>query len=75
MGSTVWVWSNCYRGAFVALGGEVTGMEGGQVGETDFRAALYTIPDDGPGFLRRLLHEAALVTQQMKETPAWKRPS
>ncbi len=59
------------QSAFVALGGEVTGMEGGQVGETDFRAALANIAADGPElvFFGGYSTEAALVTQQMKETP------
>ncbi|MBX3050168.1 MAG: branched-chain amino acid ABC transporter substrate-binding protein [Caldilineaceae bacterium] len=57
--------------AFEALGGEVTGVEGGQVGETDFRAALAKIAANGPElvFFGGYSTEAALITQQMKETP------
>ncbi len=59
------------QSAFEALGGEVTGVEGGQVGETDFRAALAKIAANGPElvFFGGYSTEAALVTQQMKETP------
>ena len=59
------------QSAFEALGGQVTGVEGGQVGETDFRAALAKIAAGGPElvFFGGYSTEAALITQQMKETP------
>ena len=57
--------------SFVNLGGEVTQFEGVQVGDTDFRAALARIGASQPEliFFGGYSTEAALITQQMKETP------
>lgn len=56
---------------FEALGGEVTNFEGVQVGDTDFRAALAKIGNNAPEliFFGGYSTEAALIAQQMKETP------
>ncbi|RME50385.1 MAG: hypothetical protein D6790_21290, partial [Caldilineae bacterium] len=52
-------------------GGEVTNFEGVQVGDTDFRAALAKIGANEPQliFFGGYSTEAALIAQQMKETP------
>lgn len=54
-----------------ANGGEVTGIEGVQVGDTDFRALLAKVGADGPGliFFGGYSTEAGLMAQQMTETP------
>jgi branched-chain amino acid transport system substrate-binding protein len=55
----------------IALGAEVTHFEGVQVGDTDFRAALARIGASQPEliFFGGYSTEAALITQQMQETP------
>lgn len=60
-----------FQNAFIELGGEVTQFEGVQVGDTDFRAALARIGASQPEliFFGGYSTEAALITQQMKETP------
>ncbi|MFO7635131.1 MAG: branched-chain amino acid ABC transporter substrate-binding protein, partial [Caldilinea sp.] len=59
-----------FQSAMIALGGEVTHFEGVQVGDTDFRAALAKIGASQPEliFFGGYSTEAALITQQMKET-------
>ena len=53
------------------LGAEVTGFEGVQVGDTDFRAMLAKVSAGGPQaiFFGGLSTEAGLIAQQMTETP------
>lgn len=60
-----------FQNHILALGGEVTNFEGVQVGDTDFRAALAKIGANAPEFIffGGYSTEAALVAQQMKETP------
>lgn len=60
-----------FQAAMIELGGEVTHFEGVQVGDTDFRAALARIGASQPEliFFGGYSTEAALITQQMKETP------
>ena len=60
-----------FMGFFEDRGGEVTAFEGIQVGDTDFRAALAKLASDSPEmiFFGGYATEAALITQQMQETP------
>lgn len=60
-----------FQNRILELGGEVTNFEGVQVGDTDFRAALAKIGANAPEFIffGGYSTEAALVAQQMKETP------
>jgi len=60
-----------FQARIVELGGEVTNFEGMQVGDTDFRAALAKIGANSPEFVffGGYSTEAALIAQQMKETP------
>ncbi|MBI3957564.1 MAG: branched-chain amino acid ABC transporter substrate-binding protein [Chloroflexi bacterium] len=60
-----------FQGHIVELGGEVTNFEGVQVGDTDFRAALAKIGANAPEFIffGGYSTEAALIAQQMGETP------
>ena len=53
------------------LGAEVTGFEGVQVGDTDFRAMLAKVSAGGPQaiFFGGLSTEAGLIAQQMTEPP------
>ena len=53
------------------LGAEVTGFEGVQVGDTDFRAMLAKVSAGGPQaiFFGGLSTEAGLIAQQMTENP------
>ena len=53
------------------LGGEVTVIEGVQVGDTDFRAMLAKVGAGGPQaiFFGGYATEAGLIAQQMTETP------
>lgn len=55
----------------IELGGEVTDFEGVQVGDTDFRAALAKVGANAPEFIffGGYSTEAALIAQQMGETP------
>ena len=61
-----------FQNHIVKLGGEVTNFEGVQVGDTDFRAALAKIGANGPAFVffGGYATEAALIAQQMGETPS-----
>lgn len=63
--------ADIFQDSALALGGEVTGFEGVQVGDTDFRALLARIGADGPGivFFGGYSTEAGLIAQQMSETP------
>lgn len=60
-----------FQNHILELGGEVTNFEGVQVGDTDFRAALAKIGANAPEFVffGGYATEAALIAQQMKETP------
>ena len=60
-----------FQSVFETLGGEVTNFEGVQVGDTDFRAVLAKIGANAPEliFFGGYSTEAALIAQQMKETP------
>ena len=60
-----------FQNRILELGGEVANFEGVQVGDTDFRAALAKIGANAPEFIffGGYSTEAALVAQQMKETP------
>lgn len=60
-----------FQNHILELGGEVTNFEGVQVGDTDFRAALAKIGANAPEFIffGGYSTEAALIAQQMKETP------
>jgi len=60
-----------FQQVFTSLGGEVTNFEGVQVGDTDFRAVLANIGANAPElvFFGGYSTEAALIAQQMKETP------
>ena len=60
-----------FIGSFEELGGETTAFEGVQVGDTDFRAALAKIAADSPEmiFFGGYGTEAAIIVQQMLETP------
>lgn len=60
-----------FQNHILELGGEVTNFEGVQVGDTDFRAALAKIGANAPEFVffGGYSTEAALIAQQMKETP------
>lgn len=57
--------------SFEGLGGEVVGFEGITQGDTDFRAALAKVGANAPEliFFGGYSTEAALIAQQMKETP------
>ncbi|MCL4832108.1 MAG: branched-chain amino acid ABC transporter substrate-binding protein [Caldilineaceae bacterium] len=63
--------ADIFQNHILALGGEVTNFEGVQVGDTDFRAALAKIGANGPEFIffGGYSTEAALIAQQMGETP------
>ncbi len=60
-----------FMASFEELGGESTAFEGVQVGDTDFRAALAKIAADSPEmiFFGGYGTEAAIIVQQMLETP------
>jgi branched-chain amino acid transport system substrate-binding protein len=60
-----------FQAHIVELGGEVTDFEGVQVGDTDFRAALAKVGANAPEFVffGGYSTEAALIAQQMGETP------
>ena len=60
-----------FQNSITALGGEVTGFEGVQVGDTDFRAMLAKVGAGGPQaiFFGGYATEAGLIAQQMTETP------
>ena len=60
-----------FQARIIELGGEVTNFEGVQVGDTDFRAALAKIGANAPEFIffGGYSTEAALIAQQMLETP------
>ena len=60
-----------FRNSITGLGGEVTGFEGVQVGDTDFRAMLARVGAGGPQavFFGGYATEAGLIAQQMTETP------
>lgn len=60
-----------FMASFEGMGGESTSFEGVQVGDTDFRAALAKIAADSPEmiFFGGYATEAALIAQQMLETP------
>jgi len=60
-----------FQNHIIELGGEVTNFEGVQVGDTDFRAALAKIGANAPEFIffGGYSTEAALIAQQMLETP------
>lgn len=60
-----------FQAHIVELGGEVTDFEGVQVGDTDFRAALAKVGANSPEFVffGGYATEAALIAQQMGETP------
>lgn len=60
-----------FQAHILELGGEVTNFEGVQVGDTDFRAALAKVGANAPEFIffGGYATEAALIAQQMKETP------
>ena len=60
-----------FRNNIIDLGAELTGFEGVQVGDTDFRAMLAKIGAGGPQavFFGGLSTEAGLIAQQMTETP------
>jgi len=59
-----------FQAEFEALGGEVTALEGIQVGDTDFRAVLTEVAADAPEmvFFGGYETEAGLIAAQMKET-------
>jgi branched-chain amino acid transport system substrate-binding protein len=60
-----------FQNNVMEMGGEVTGFEGVQVGDTDFRALLAKVGADGPQaiFFGGYSTEAGLIAQQMTETP------
>lgn len=60
-----------FQAHIMELGGEVTNFEGVQVGDTDFRAALAKVGANAPEFIffGGYSTEAALIAQQMGETP------
>ena len=60
-----------FQNSITGLGGEVTGFEGVQVGDTDFRAMLARVGAGGPEaiFFGGYATEAGLIAQQMTETP------
>ena len=60
-----------FRNSITGLGAELTGFEGVQVGDTDFRAMLARIGAAGPQavFFGGYATEAGLIAQQMTETP------
>ena len=60
-----------FQNQFMAMGGEVSGFEGVQVGDTDFRALLAKVGAGGPAaiFFGGYSTEAGLIAQQMRETP------
>ena len=60
-----------FRNSITALGAELTGFEGVQVGDTDFRAMLARVGAGGPQaiFFGGYATEAGLIAQQMTETP------
>ncbi len=60
-----------FMASFEELGGTSTAFEGVQVGDTDFRAALAKLAADSPEmiFFGGYATEAALIAQQMLETP------
>jgi len=60
-----------FQAHIMELGGEVTNFEGVQVGDTDFRAALAKVGANSPEFIffGGYSTEAALIAQQMGETP------
>ena len=60
-----------FRNNISGLGAEVTGFEGVQVGDTDFRAMLARVGAGGPQavFFGGYATEAGLIAQQMTETP------
>ncbi|MBX2999342.1 MAG: branched-chain amino acid ABC transporter substrate-binding protein [Caldilineaceae bacterium] len=60
-----------FQSSFEGLDGTVTNFEGVQVGDTDFRAALARIGTSSPQliFFGGYATEAALIVQQMAETP------
>jgi branched-chain amino acid transport system substrate-binding protein len=60
-----------FKSVFESLGGTVTSYEGVQVNDTDFRAVLANIGANAPEliFFGGYSTEAALIAQQMKETP------
>ena len=60
-----------FRNNITGLGAEVTGFEGVQVGDTDFRAMLARVGAAGPQaiFFGGYATEAGLIAQQMTETP------
>ena len=62
-----------FQDHFKELGGTVTNSEGIQVGDTDFRAALAKIGANAPEliYFGGFSTEAALIAQQMGETPGW----
>ncbi len=60
-----------FRNNISGLGAEVTGFEGVQVGDTDFRAMLSRVGAGGPQavFFGGYATEAGLIAQQITETP------
>ena len=60
-----------FQNGMAGLGGDVTGFEGVQVGDTDFRAMLARVGAGGPEaiFFGGYATEAGLIAQQMTETP------
>ena len=60
-----------FRNSITGLGAELTGFEGVQVGDTDFRAMLARVGAGGPHavFFGGYATEAGLIAQQMTETP------
>ncbi len=60
-----------FQNSITGLGGDVTGFEGVQVGDTDFRAMLARVGAGGPQavFFGGYATEAGLIAQQMTETP------
>ena len=60
-----------FQNNITGLGAEVTGFEGVQVGDTDFRAMLAKVGAGGPQaiFFGGYATEAGLIAQQMTETP------
>ena len=60
-----------FQNNITGLGAEVTGFEGVQVGDTDFRAMLARVGAAGPQaiFFGGYSTEAGLIAQQMTETP------
>ena len=60
-----------FRNSITGLGAELTGFEGVQVGDTDFRAMLARVGAGAPQavFFGGYATEAGLIAQQMTETP------